>query len=123
MIKRFLLLVFLLSTHFIWSQQIPKNHATELLLNADPKRVEHIIKFAHSKWGDDKDAIEYEVEKQSYCYIMIYALLQNPETSTTDQLIIRQEILRGAKDFNNDNFEDVDWFDVFRNINQKLKKE
>ena len=74
---------------WVYAQQEPSNRATELLLNAEPERIEEMIKFDQNKWGDSKDSIDYEVEKQAYCYIMVYAMIGDPNVSTEDQLIIR----------------------------------
>lgn len=120
---RTLLLIFLyFLSGWVYSQEVPKNHATQLLLNAEPQRVEQLIKFAQTKWGDSKDSIAYEVEKQAYCYIMIYAMIGNPETTTEEQLIIRQEIMREVVESESIELERVDWFDVYRNVNYKLRQ-
>ena len=120
---RILLLFFLYCVSgWVYSQEEPQKHATNLLLNAEPQRIEDFIKFAQNKWGDNKDSIAYEVEKQSYCYIMVYAMLGNPETPLEAQLIIRQQIMKQASESNSEALENVDWFKVYRNIRHKLKE-
>jgi len=114
---RTILLIFLyFITGWIYAQEPPRNHATELLLNTEPERVEKMIKFAQTKWGDNKDSIQYEVEKQAYCYIMVYAMLGDPDISVETQLTIRREVMREVVRTESDELEKVDWFNVYRNI-------
>ena len=116
----FAILIYFISG-WVYAQEAPRNHATELLLNTEPTRVEQLIKYAHSKWGNDKAAVNWEVEKQAFCYIMIYARMGNDETSKEEQLIIRHEILKEVVRSESIELERVDWFNVYRSINKKLK--
>ena len=120
--KTLLLILLYCISGWIYAQEAPKNYATDLLLANEPERVEQLIKFAHSKWGDNKDSVAYEVEKQAYCYIMVYAMIGNPETTNEEQLIIRHEILKEVVASESEELERVDWFDVYRNIRHKLNK-
>lgn len=118
--RTLLLILLYCVSGWVYAQGVPKNNATNLLLNTEPHRVEQMIKLAQTKWGDNKDFITYEVEKQAYCYIMLHAMIGNPKTPIEAQLVIRQEIMKQVSETNSDEFENVDWFTVYRNVQHKL---
>jgi hypothetical protein len=121
--KTFFLILMYFISGWVYSQDATiRYYATELLLKREPTRVEQLIKFAHTKWGNDKALIDYEVEKQAYSYVMVYAKIGNPATTKEQQLIIRQTILKEVIESESIDLERVDWFNVYRDMNQKLKK-